>query len=150
MNKVLVLSIVIVSGLYPAEAQWNLKYCNVPDIEHCTKTEFECLWERAEKNFQNGKVATLIGSIAAGIGLYWGSQAYDMAVISAYMFMTAGLITVGVGVPVMLTGANRKSQLKRNPHFEALNSRSLNLYPTIRKNQISNAYSIGLTASLKF
>lgn len=55
-----------------------------------------------------------------------------------------------IGAPVWITGAARKSRLRKNPLYEAPNSGSFNLSPTINKNHFNNSYSVGFTASLKF
>ena len=157
MKKALLLVSLIFSGLYAVDAQWSYKSCGVVDINECTSEEFECLWERATKNVRVGAITTGIG--VAGIGtsilmvtLIMGAE-IDSGPVSAiftYLSFGAGIVGVIIGPPIWITGAARKSKLRTNPHYEALNSLSFNLSPTINRNQFNNSYAFGLTASLSF
>ena len=150
MKKALLLFFVLFSVLYSADAQWHYKTCGVTDMNNCTPVEFDCLWNKASKISKVGAIATGVGTSLVAVGgiiLFW--PAGDGGFIGVPIGM-AGIVIDLVGIPIWITGSNRKSQLRKNPHFEALNSGSLNLFPLIRKNQFNNTYSVGLTASLSF
>ena len=150
MKKAVLLFFVLFSVSYAADAQWQEKSCGVADIYHCSSEEFDCLWERASHNIRVGRITTVYGTIATVTGIIWGSQAYDLAVILPYTLMTAGLITLSIGLPIWITGYARKSNLKENPHYKNLNFGSVKVAPTINKNHFNNSYSLGITASLSF
>ena len=156
MKKALLLIIFILTVLYSVDAQWYYKHCGVIDINNSTSEEFDCLWNKASRNSIGGAITTGIGIGAAGIGLIWGSYAlresywYEWAAFLPISIMTAGLITLSVGLPIWITGAARKSNLRKNPHYNNLSFGTLKVAPTIKKNHFNNSYAFGLTASLSF
>jgi hypothetical protein len=148
MNKALLFLILLFSVLHTTDAQWYYKSCDVTDIKSCTYEEFQCLWERASHNILVGKITTIYGTIATVTGIIWGGQAYDLAVILPYGIMTAGLITLSIGLPIWITGHARKSNLRENQHYKNLNFGNVKVAPTINKNHINNSYSVGLKMTL--
>jgi hypothetical protein len=147
MKKALLLFFVLFSVLYSADAQWHYKTCGVTDMNNCTPVEFDCLWNKASKIAKVGAITTGIGTSLIAVGGIIVGGEYAFTGVTLAMI---GIVIDLVGIPIWITGGNRKSQLRKNPHFEALNSGSLNLFPLIRKNHFNNTYSVGLTASLRF
>jgi hypothetical protein len=147
MKKALLLFFVLFFVLYSADAQWHYKTCGVTDMNNCTPVEFDCLWNKASKIAKVGAITTGIGTSLIAVGGIIVGGEYAFTGVTLAMI---GIVIDLVGIPIWITGGNRKSQLRKNPHFEALKSGSLNLYPLIRKNHNGNTYSVGLTASLRF
>ena len=151
MKKFLLLFFVIFSGLSYADAQWYYKSCGVADINNCTPSEFDCLWNNASKIAHGGAITTGIGTSLVAIGaILTVASGFTEAAHATVTLSMVGLIIDMIGVPVWITGANRKSSLRKSPLYEALNSGSLNLSPTINRNQFTNTYSLGISASLSF
>jgi hypothetical protein len=155
MKKALLLITIIVSFLYSADAQWNIKACGVTDIDNCTPEEFQCLWEKASKNFRGGKIATIVGStcIVGGIIVY--ALAYtpsgDMGhVLIGGALVISGVIVDAIGIPKWKLGADRKAELKKHPHYDAQSFGTLNISPTIERNHLNSKYALGVTATLSF
>ncbi len=150
MKKALLLFFVLFSVLYSADAQWHYKTCGVTDMNNCTPVEFDCLWNKASKNAKVGAIATGVGTSLVAVGgiiLFW--PVGDGGFIGVPIGM-AGIIIDLVGIPIWITGGNRKSQLRKNPHYEAFNLRSLNISPSLNRNPFNHTYSFGLTASINF
>jgi hypothetical protein len=175
MKKAILLSFVLFSVLSLADAQtlssensestanpstksqWYFKSCGVTDINNCSLDEFECLWERAEKNVRTGKIITGIGVLGLGASalLVTGLVAGELndspvTIIFTLTSFVTGIAGVLIGPPTWITGASRKNLLREHPHFEAPNLKSLNIFPSLNRNNFNNSYSLGLTATLSF
>ena len=152
MKKALLLFSLIFSVLYSVDAQWYYNSCSVTDINNCTQTEFDCLWNKASKIAKVGAITTVVGtSLVAGGVIYTIASGFGESAHAAVALSMAGIvIDVIIGAPVWITGAVRKSRLRNNPLYETLNLQTLNLSPSINKIQFNNKYSVGLTASLRF
>lgn len=148
MKKTLLFLLLTFSILYSADAQWYERTCGVNDLNSITLHEFECLWAKATITARTGKIITGIGTsfIVVG-GIMVGGQ---YAFTGVTLAMIGIVIDVFIGAPVWITGAGRKSELRKNPLYEVPNSGSFNLSPTIIRNHFNNSYSVGFTASLKF
>ena len=148
MKKTFLFLIVTFSVLYSADAQWYERSCGVTDLDSITTQEFECLWAKATITARMGKIITGIGTsfIVVGGIIVGGEYAFTGVTLG----MIGIVIDVFIGAPVWITGASRKSRLRKNPLYDAPNSGSFNLSPTISKNHFNNSYSVGFTASLKF
>ena len=148
MKRTLLFFIVTFSVLYSADAQWYERLCAVTDLTSITTQEFECLWAKATITARTGKIITGIGTSFIVVG--------GIIVVSKSSFTGVTLAMIGIvidvfiGAPVWITGAGRKSELRKNPRYDTPNSGSFNLSPTIIKNHFTNSYSVGFTASLKF
>ena len=152
MKKPLLFLLVTFSVFYSADAQWYNKACGVADINNCTPAEFQCLWDKASKIARVGAITTGVGTslVAVGAIMIFGSGFGESGHAGVALGMVGIVVDVIIGVPVWITGDVRKSQLRKNIHYEALNSRSFNLSPSINRIQFNNKYSVGLTASLRF
>ena len=148
MKKTLLFFIVTFSFLSSAQAQWYERSCGVTDLDNITTQEFECLWAKATITARTGKIITGIGTsfIVVG-GIMVGGQ---YAFTGVTLAMIGTVIDVFIGAPVWITGAGRKSELRKTPYYETLNLQTLNISPIIYKNQFNSSYSIGITASLRF
>ncbi len=154
MKKALLVFIVLFSVSYAADAQWQVKSCDVADIYNYSSEEFECLWERSSKNARIGVITTSVGLVFVGTLAIFGSLAFagGGTFNNAMTFISFGGAVVGIfaGTPYLITWAVRRSRLKENPLYEALYQPSFNLSPTINKNHFNNSYSVGFTATLSF
>ena len=148
MKKVIFLFIVLFSVSYSADAQWYERFCGVTDLDSITTQEFECLWAKATITAQTGKIITGIGTsfIVVGGIIVGGEYAFTGVTLA----MIGIVIDVFIGAPVWITGAGRKSELRKTPYYETLNLQTLNISPIIYKNQFNSSYSLGITASLRF
>ena len=157
MKKALLLFFVLFSVLHYVDAQWHYESCGVIDINNSTLAEFECLWGIASKNVRVGSIATGIGAVGFGssilmVTLIMGGEIDNgtFTTILTYAFIGAAITGLTLGPAFWITGASRKSRLRKNPHYEALKSSSLNISPSINRIHFNNSYSLGITASLSF
>lgn len=134
--------------MYSADAQWYERSCGVTDLDSITTQDFECLWAKATITARTGQIITGIGTSSIVVGGIIVSGDYAFTAVTLIMIGIA--IDVFIGAPVWITGASRKSRLRETPLYEAPNSASFNLSPTISKNHFNNSYSVGFTASLNF
>jgi len=148
MKKALLLFIVLFSISYSVDAQWYERLCAVTDLDSITTQEFECLWAKATITARTGKIITGIGTSFIVVG--------GIIVVAESSFTGVTLAMIGIvidviiGAPVWITGAGRKSELRKTPYYETLNLQTLNISPIIYKNQFNSSYSLGITASLRF
>ena len=160
MKKALLLVIVMFSVVYSSEAQdsinhsstWYYRTCGVTDIGNWTPDEFECMWKNASRCVVRGVITTGIGitCVVAGLEIWYnygtiGGPSPSLTIANLGLFAI-----VPIGITIWITGAVRKSKLKKTPHSRGINSQSVNIAPTINRNQFNNTYSLGLTASLSF
>ena len=148
----------LLSVLSSANANWSFRSCGVTDINNCTSEEFECLWEKATKNVRVGSIISGIGFVGIGstVLLTTLSLGAEIDISDPFwaglVYLSIGTAIIGsiLGLPIWITGASRKSNLRKNPHYEALNISSLNIYPSLYRNHFNNSYSLGVTATLSF
>ena len=129
---------------------WYYNTCKVTDINNCTPEEFQCLWTKANKLKKAGTTLTLVGTALATVtGVAWAIDPYSWAIIGAFA-VPAGILLDLIGIPCSVTGYNRVTQLKGTPAYKSRSDMSLNLSPALLMNNLSNTYSVGLTASIWF
>jgi len=73
-----------------------------------------------------------------------------MQQVMQFFLLPLGLIMELIGIPTLIAGIDRKSQLKKNPNYEILNLGSLNLSPVIGLNQFNGTHYLGMSLSLNF
>ena len=139
------------------ENKWYYRHCDVIDINNCTPEEFECMWNKATKNVRTGAILTGVGTpltISGAIfiflysnGIYNGSDGLTWVLIVGGI---VGVVFNLVGIPILATGINQKSKLKKTTYYDILMSGSLNIQPTIRLNKIHDSPYLGLSISLNF
>ena len=147
MKKVFLLLIVTFSVLYSADAQWYERSCGVTDLDSITTQEFECLWAKATVTARTGKIITGIGTSLIVVG---GIMVGGQYAFTGVTFGMIGIVIDLIGAPIWITGYNRKFNLRENPHYKNLNIGSLKVAPTISKNNFSNSYALGISATLSF
>jgi hypothetical protein len=129
---------------------WYYNTCQVTDINHCTPEEFQCLWTKADKLKKAGTTLTLVGTALATVtGVLWVIDPYSWGIIGVFA-VPAGILMDLIGIPCSVTGYNRVAQLKDTPCYKSRSGTGLNLSPALLLNGVSNTYSIGLTASIRF
>jgi len=144
MMKVTLSIIFLFIVSFSIDAQWYTRSCGVNDISNWNPDEFECMWRNASTCVVGGVITTGIGITCVVIGLeMWNN--YGTTIINLGLFAI-----VPIGITIWITGAVRKSQLRKTPHSKGINSQTLNIAPTINRNHFNNSYSVGFTASLKF
>ena len=146
---VLALPVMIISSI---QAQWPLRTCGVINIYECSQEEYNCLWLNAQRNTIGGCVSTVAGFTLAMI-------ASAQTVTSIYtlepnpsigVFIFIGSVLFYTGVPVWITGAVRKSQLRRTPNFKLMKFGSMNFSPVMGISQYNNKQYLGIQLSLTF
>lgn len=154
MKKALLISVVILSLISSVDAQWYYRNCGVKDITNCSRAKFKCLWKNASNNVIGGTISTAIGTSSIVAGIIVASRDYAAGdigpIFGGIIITTGGIILDLVGITTCIVGAHRKSELRKNPHYDDLNLGTLNLSPTINRNYFNNSYSVGLTVILSF
>ena len=167
MKKTLFLVIFILSFINTANAQiiyfiqksrndtihWYNKSCGVADINNITTEEFDCLWDASSKTVRVGKITTGIGVASIGLTFLTGAKAFESGGfwnIPAFVFFGTSIVGIVIGPPIWITGAVRKSNLRKYPHYGNINSGSLKVSPDIGVNQFDNTFNYGLTLTLSF
>ena len=150
MRKAILSIIFLFIVSFSIDAQWYNRMCGVTEISNWTPDEFECMWKTASRQFVGGAITTgvgvscvVLGSIISWNNSAWGDSAPPIVILSLFAI-------VPIGITFLITGAVRKSQLRKTPHSKGINSQTLNIAPTINRNQFNDTYSLGLTASLSF
>ena len=87
--------------------------------------------------------------VAIGLVIAANSESASNFVSGSAAYVVGSLL-IFVGVPTILVGVVRHGKLRKNQHYKTLNTRTLNISPTINRNQFNNTYSLGLVASLRF
>jgi hypothetical protein len=143
MRKAILSIIFLFIVSFSVDAQWYNRSCGVTDISNWTPDEFECMWRNASRCVVGGVLTTGVGVSCIVLGMEnWN---YNIRIAELGLFAI-----VPIGITFLITGAVRKSQLRKTPHSKGVNSQTLNIAPTINRNQFNNTYSLGLTASLSF
>jgi len=152
MKRTLLLIIFILSFLSATDAQWYNRTCGVIDINNTTSEEFECLWNKSTNMVWAGATSSGVGIPFLVIGFVTLNRVsiFSDAAGYAVLSVTIGLIMELIGIPTLIAGIDRKSQLKKNPNYEILNSGSLNLSPVIGLNQFNGTHYLGMSLSLNF
>ena len=156
MKMTALIFVFILSFLSIMDAQkysWHYKQCGVIDINNCTSEEFDCLWGEAKMIANVGMIITIVGTSSIVIGGYlfngyWGGD--DQSIVYYGMMVITGLIAIPVGITVWITGANRKSELRKTPNYDTFMLGSLKVSPSIGVDQFNNTYNYGVTLSLTF
>ena len=147
MKRTLLLFIFIISFHNVIDAQWYYRSCGVTDINNTTYDEFECLWVHSTRTILAGAIATAIGTSCMIVGFY--IILYEN-IDNPFLFFTGFITTFFVGIPIWITGAVRKSQLRKTPNYNLLNLGSLNLSPVIGLNKFNGSHYLGMSLSLNF
>jgi len=152
MKRTLLLIIFILSFLSATDAQWYNRTCGVIDINNTTSEEFECLWNKSTNMVWAGATSSGVGIPFLVIGFVTLNRVsiFSDAAGYAVLSVTIGLIMELIGIPTLIAGIDRKSQLKKNPNYEILNLGSLNLSPVIGLNQFNGTHYLGMSLSLNF
>lgn len=156
MKQALLFLIIIASVIISAEAQWHYESCGVTDIDKCSLEEFNCLWETATKTVEKGTgrtilgIAGLTGSFLLVRGAFAGEFGGPGIALLAIGSGIAGIIGIFSGPAYLSKGSKQKSQLKTSPHYKTLNISDIGISPVIYRNNSTNSYAFGLTASLRF
>lgn len=130
---------------------WEYRTCNVITIDNCSPEEFNCLWEHSKK-LTNAGMITAIGGIsfvALGSFVYvlWGD--FIEIGIGNILFWS-GLFALPVGGTIWITGAARKSQLKKRSNYDTFLPGSLQISPAFGLDRFNNSQYYGLSLSLNF
>ena len=149
MRKAILSFIFLFIVSFSIDAQWYNRSCGVIEISNWTPDEFECMWRNASTCVVGGVITTGIGITCVVLGsiIHMNNSFGDPAPPSVILCLFA---VVPIGITIWITGAVRKSQLRKTPQSKGINSQSLNIAPTINRNHFNNTYSLGLTASLSF
>jgi hypothetical protein len=152
MRKAILSIIFLFIVSFSIDAQWYNRSCGVIDISNWTPDEFECMWKNASGHVVGGAITTGVGvSCFIAGSIIWVNYGTFGDPSPSLTISALGLFAiVPIGITIMITGAVRKSQLRKTPHSKGVNSQSLNIAPTINRNQFNNTYSLGLSASLRF
>jgi hypothetical protein len=153
-NMILALVICLISTPY-SNAQWYFRSCGVIDITNTTPDELECIWKKTNRTFIVGAIITGVGILTCAAGFGYAVQSIGsyqgdyLATIAYKLWIFAGATTV-IGIPILITGTVRKSQLRKIPHYINLKSGALNLTPLIGLNEFSDTHYLGMGLSLRF
>ena len=161
MKKTILLIIFMLFFIKATDAQWYSRQCGVIDLNICTSDEFECLWKKASNTSKVGCITTIAGSSCLTVGMFIAFA--EMTGKSKAIFtgedykeknfspiLVIGGILLYVGTPIWITGAIRKSKLRKTPNYNNLNLGSLNVSPIISVNQFNDTYYFGMSVSLNF
>lgn len=151
MKKILLTALIVLIYSNVANSQWYDRTCGVTDLITVSSDEFECLWNKASKTARVGYITTIIGSSIVVLG---GLQAIiirtEGAVWNAvFMGMAGGLIDL-IGAPIWITGAVRKNNLEKSPHYQDLKMGYLKINPAIGLNEMKNGHYVGVSLSFNF
>jgi hypothetical protein len=146
----IMLSVLLVNMI---PAQWYERKCGVIDLDNCSDTEYECMWNRATKVVRTGAITTIIGttSIIAGILVLNDASMDIVSTIFIGGFGTIGGIMLDcIGIPVWITGGVRRSQLRNVPGHGGQGPLSLSLSPSFQVNRLSNSHCLSMGVTLHF
>ena len=151
MNKIiLALAICLLSTIY-SNAQWYQRSCGVTVFNITTSEEFECLWNKSRNTVEVGAILSVVGTSLLVIGFVSLAHAHDLGDMGpGVLSVTIGLIMDFIGIPTLIAGIVRISQLKKTPYYEILNLGSLNLSPVVGLNQYNGSHYLGMSLSLNF
>jgi hypothetical protein len=140
--------------LNTTNAQWYYRSCGVADLNNTTEEEFECLWNKAQRNVRSGTITTIIGTSIMCVGLIVVNASVPtegelFAEGDAYgiLILAVGIIINAIGIPILITGTNRRSKLRKSPFYEKLNLESMNLSPNIGIDQFTGTNYYGMSIS---
>jgi hypothetical protein len=152
MKRTLLLILFLLSFLNNVDAQWYFKNCSVTDINNLTPEEFECLWNKSINMVRGGAITTAIGTptIIISLILFRQYSLFSTEAGIALLFCTIGTIMDLIGIPILIAGIVRKSQLKETPYYQNLKLGSVNLSPKIGLNQYNGSHYFGMGLSLNF
>ncbi|MFC2098550.1 hypothetical protein ACFLSP_02275 [Bacteroidota bacterium] len=158
MKKTVLLLIFILSFFNTTYAQWYERSCGVTDINTCSLEEFECLWNKSTNKLVIGAATSVIGtSIIVGTVIWISnfdtgpeSEFVTVGLIIGSLGLGIGLVLNGVGIPIMITGAIRRSNLRKSVHFDTYKIGYLKVSPSLGLNQFNNTYNYGVSLSLTF
>lgn len=150
------LLLLIVLGLCPQilHAQWYERRCGVSDLDDLTTDQFVCLWNRSKTVARTGGVISLVGTtvlVGGGITMATADPCCSSGqLLIGYFAVLSGIAIDLIGVPVWLTGIQRKSVLKKSEHFNNQALRTLRISPVLLKNNITQTCSCGMAITFRF
>lgn len=140
--------------LCSANCQWYNRSCGVSDINNATLDELDCLWKKSNNLAKVGKTACAVGTtfmIAGGITMIATDPCCSSGLLLLGYFSVLGGGTINIlGIPVWLTGAERKSKLKESIHFKNHAVKTIRVSPVLQRNHFNNNHTFGITATLSF
>ena len=150
MKRFILIFIIIISFVAAAEAQWYYRKCNVADINNCTIEEFDCLWGKATTVVIGGAITTALGTGLLVYAYIRENYYFQPGDLSGLITIPAGLILNLVGIPVWVTGAVRRNELRKTANYQNLHSGCLNISPILGLNQFNKSPCFGLSLSINF
>ena len=141
------------------DAQWYYRTdCGVTKIYKCTTYQQDCLLEKATKLYDVCKKGTKIISYAAvgGIGLVAftaliGNDAATWIALGAgFVVLTVGIPQLIWTIPAWIIGSTRVRQIKNLMYFGTLESKTIQVAPTISINQVNSNPYFGMILSFNF
>jgi len=124
----------------------------VKNIYECSLEEYNRLWLNAQRNTIGGCVSTVAGITLAMIASYQTiSSIYTLEPNpSIEVIIVIGSVLFYAGLPVWITGAVRKSQLRRTPNFKLMKKASVKFSPAVEFSPYNNKQYLGIQVSMTF